>query len=145
MIHFYTSSIVQQLSHVFVYEGYQKVLQHTHTHTRLMALFRDYSCELVPEKVKPIWILLKQETVSSSGISWAICKSASRSRKMTIPVPHHSSFFRGWMPFLPPNQQRQSAEGKKVLQLSHKKLTHYIHRVTVTNFDASWLSPPSCG
>ena len=30
-------------------------------------------------KVKPIWILLKQETVSGSGISWAICKSAPRS------------------------------------------------------------------
>jgi len=25
---------------------------------------------------------------------------------------HHSSFFTGWMPFLPPNQQRQSTEGK---------------------------------
>ena len=25
-------------------------------------------------KVKPIWILLKQETVSGSGMSWAICK-----------------------------------------------------------------------
>ena len=31
--------------------------------------------EPVPRKVKPIWILLKQETVSASGISWAICKS----------------------------------------------------------------------
>ena len=31
-------------------------------------------------KVKTIWILLKQETVSGSGISWAICKSASCSR-----------------------------------------------------------------
>ena len=61
-------------------------------------------------KVKPIWILLKQETVSSSGISWAICKSASRYRQITMPVPHQS-FFTGWMPFLPPNQQRQSTEG----------------------------------
>jgi len=26
-------------------------------------------------KVKPIWILLKQETVSGSGISWAVSKS----------------------------------------------------------------------
>ena len=26
------------------------------------------------QKVKPIWILLKQDTVSVSGISWAICK-----------------------------------------------------------------------
>jgi len=31
----------------------------------------------------------------------------------TMPVPHHSSFFTGRMPFLPPNQQRQSTEGKK--------------------------------
>jgi len=32
--------------------------------------------------VKPIWILLKQETVSGSGINWAICKSAPRSRQI---------------------------------------------------------------
>ena len=38
-------------------------------------------------KVKPIWILLKQETVSGSGISWAICKSAPRSRQITTPAP----------------------------------------------------------
>ena len=37
-------------------------------------------------KVKPIWILLKQETVSDSGISWAIYKSASGSRQITTPV-----------------------------------------------------------
>ena len=45
-------------------------------------------------KVKPIWILLEQETVSGSGISWAICKSAPRSRQITTPVPHHSVFYR---------------------------------------------------
>ena len=62
-------------------------------------------------KVKPIWILLKQETASGSGISWAICKSAPHSRQITMPAPHHSSFFTGQMPFLPPNQQHQSTEG----------------------------------
>ena len=41
------------------------------------------------ERSKPIWILLKQETVSGSGISWAICKSAPSSRQITTPVPHH--------------------------------------------------------
>jgi len=41
-------------------------------------------------KVKPIWILLKQETVSGSGISWAICKSASRSRQ---PCQHPTTQF----------------------------------------------------
>jgi len=54
--------------------------------------------------------LLEQETVSGSGISWAICKSAPRSRQATTPTPHHS-FLTGRMPFLPPNQQRQSTEG----------------------------------
>ena len=56
---------------------------------------------------------MKQETVSGSGISWAICKSAPRSRLQT---ENHArtpplSFFTGQMPFLPPNQQRQSTEG----------------------------------
>ena len=32
--------------------------------------------------------------VSSSGISWAICKSATRSRLITTSAPHHSVFYR---------------------------------------------------
>jgi len=54
--------------------------------------------------------LLEQETVSGSGISWAICKSAPQPRQTTMPAPHHS-VFTGWMPFLSPNQQRQGTEG----------------------------------
>jgi len=61
--------------------------------------------------VKLIWILLKQEIVSGSGISWAIiCKSAPRSRQTTTPAPHH---------FMPPNQHHQRTEGtehKRVIQ-----------------------------
>jgi len=57
------------------------------------------------QKVKTIWILLKQEAVSGSGISWAIGKSAPRSRQITMPAPHHL-VFTGRMLFLPPNQQR---------------------------------------
>ena len=41
-------------------------------------------------KVKPTWILLKQETASGS---WAICKSAPRPRQITTPAPNHSKFF----------------------------------------------------
>ena len=85
---------------------------HTHTHTHpFKALFPGLPGWAGTRKVKPIWILLQQETVSGSDINWAICKSASRSRQITMPVPHHSSFFTGRMPFLPPNQQRQSTEG----------------------------------
>ena len=86
-------------------------LQTAHTHTRLTALCPGLPGWVGTRKVKPVWILLKQETVSGSGISWAICKSAPRSRQITTPAPYHS-VFTGWMPFLPPNQQHQSNEGK---------------------------------
>ena len=67
----------------------KRVSTNTHTHTRLTALFPGLPGWAGTRKVKPIWILLKQETVSS----WAICKSASRSRQITMPVLHHSKVF----------------------------------------------------
>ena len=45
-------------------------------------------------KGKTVWILLKQETVSGSGIIWTICKSAPSSRLITMPAPRHSVFYR---------------------------------------------------
>jgi len=45
-----------------------------------------------------IWILLEHETVSGSGISWAICKSAPHSRQITTPAPHHSVFLQAGCP-----------------------------------------------
>jgi len=73
---------------------------------RLMA--QNYLCNICPfngplsrttwvgrtRKVKPIWISLKQETVSDSGISWAICKCAPRSRQITMPASHSSVFYK---------------------------------------------------
>jgi len=38
--------------------------------------------------------LMEQEIVSGSGISWVICKSAPRSRQITMPASHHSVFYR---------------------------------------------------
>jgi len=67
---------------------------HTQTHThRLTALFLGLPGWASTRKVKAVRILLKQETVSGNGINWAMCKSTSRSRHITMPVPHHSSFF----------------------------------------------------
>ena len=67
---------------------------HTHTHTRLTALCPGLPGWAGTRKVKPIWIILKQETASGSGISWAICKSTPHSRQVTTPAPHHSVFYR---------------------------------------------------
>ena len=64
-------------------------MAHVHTHTHpFNGPFSGTT------QVKPIWILLKQETVTGSGISWAIYKSAPRSRHITTPTPHHSVFYR---------------------------------------------------
>ena len=66
----------------------------THTHTRLTALCPGQPRWAGTRKENPIWILLKQETVSGSGIRWAICKSAPRFSQITMPAPHHSVFYR---------------------------------------------------
>ena len=42
-----------------------------------MAFFPGLPRSAGTRKVKPIWSLLKQKTVSGSGIRWAICKSAA--------------------------------------------------------------------
>jgi len=57
----------------------------THTHTRF---------------------LLKQETVSGSGISWAICKSAPSSRQTNTPAPHHSFYKLGDLPATQPTASK---------------------------------------
>jgi len=57
--------------------------------------------------------LLEQETVSGSGISWAMCNSAPHPRQITMPASHQS-VFTARMPFLPPNQQHQSTENIKL-------------------------------
>ena len=59
------------------------IIMHTHTHSHLMALCLGLPRWAGTWKVKSICILLKQETVSGSGISWAICKSAPCSRQIT--------------------------------------------------------------
>jgi len=89
----------------------------THTHTTVLLLFWNMSSTTRVSryqkgktgKVKTNLDLLEQEIVSGSGIFWAICKSAPHPRQ-----PHHhptTQFFTDRMPFLPPNQQRQSTEG----------------------------------
>jgi len=69
------------------------VISYTHTHPFDGPLSRTTRVTGT-RKVEPIWILLKQETESGSGTSWAICKSAPSSRQITTPASHHSVFYR---------------------------------------------------
>jgi len=79
----------------------------THTHTRLTAVFRGLPRSAGTRKVKPIWILL---TLASAGPYASLHLAPDRQ-----PNQHPTTlFFTDWMPFLPPKQQRQSTEGKRL-------------------------------
>jgi len=124
------------------------------THTHLTALWPGLPGWAGTRKEKPIWILLKQETVSGSGISWAICKSASRSRQITMPVPHHSVFYRPHaLPVAQPTASKHWRQhGTKVCQNYNKwqyiflKHTHTHARThTHTQARSSQYSTPLSG
>jgi len=83
------------------------------THTRLTALFPGLPRWAGTRKVKPIGILLKQDTVSGSGISWAICKSAPSSRQITMPAPHHSVCLQAGCPSCRPTNSVKALEALK--------------------------------
>ena len=55
--------------HLLIVNGVSCMPLHTHTHTRLTALFKGLPRWAGTRKVKPIWILLKQETVSGSRVA----------------------------------------------------------------------------
>jgi len=92
------------------------------------------------QKGKAFWILLEQEMM---GCQWhqldhmeIICSSLQTDYQFTTPVPHHS-VLTGRMPFLLPNQQCQSTEGKA---LKAKKLKYYRKFTTVNKNDIGPLS-----
>jgi len=94
----------------------------THTQDRLTAL-----CPRLPgwagtRKAIPVWILLKQEAVSGSGISWAICMSAPRSRQITMPAPHHSVFYR---PDALPATQPTASKHWRQVRMHANNTMHY--------------------
>ena len=86
------------------------VITQTHMHTSLMALCLGLPRWAGTRKVKPIWILPKQETVSGSGMSWAVCKSAPHSRH------HPTSFLQAGCPSCHP------ADSIKTLKAIHALL-----------------------
>ena len=97
----------------------------THTHTHL---FKGL-CLGLPgwagtRKVKPVWILLKQETVSGSGISWDICQVCT-----SLQADNHAS------PSCRPTNSVKalkgmisvSVKGKKSVYRYGLKMTYTIH------------------
>ena len=102
-----------------------------YTCTRLTALCPGLPRWASTRKVKPIRILLKQETVSGSGISWAVCKCAPRSRQITMPAPHHSGFY--GPDALPDAQPTVSKHWRQRLELN--SVLHFIVCYNVVTVD----------
>ena len=97
--------------------------KNTHTHTRLMAL-----CPWLPrwDSTKKVnqsgfyWSKRQWVTVASAG-SLQVCTSLQTDNHASTPP---LSFFTGRMPFLPPNQQCQSIEGKtNYMSICHYSIT----------------------
>jgi len=71
------------------------------------------------QKGKTSLDLLVQETVSGSGIGWAICKSVPCPRQITMPAPQHSVFYS--QDALPANQPTASKHWRKLIMSSNCK------------------------
>jgi len=81
---------------------------HHHTPQPFYGLFWDHPGEPVPEEY--FWTLWCKGRLTEAD-TWTIRLGATSSG-LTSPHLHHAPiFFTGRMPFLPPNQQRQSTEG----------------------------------
>ena len=82
---------------------------HTHTHTQpFTALFPDHPGEPVPEQnFCTLWCKGRLTEADTPSIQLGTTPSGLTSTHL-----HHPAIcFTGWMPFRPPNQQRQSTEG----------------------------------
>ena len=96
---------------------------HTHTHPFNGPFSRTTRVSRY-QKGKTNLDFTEQETVSGSGISWAMCKSASRSRQITMPVPHHSSFLQAGCPSSRPTNSIKALKAKSIWDSVHKLAYH---------------------
>jgi len=102
--------------HIYVKQRYKT----KHTHTRLTALFRATQVSLYQKGKTSLDFIEARD----SDWQWhllgrmQVCTSVQADNHASTPA---LSFFAGRMPFLPPNEQRQSTEGYKTKQTNTTK------------------------
>jgi len=84
-------------------------------------------------------VLIEVKDDGSGGDNWSY-KSCKAPVKSSPPTNQHPVFFTGWMPFLSPNQQCQSTEGKNITfhGHAHPKLTWGLPALSLT-INSCWL------
>jgi len=68
--------------------------------------------------------LLEQEIVNGSGISWAICKSATRPRQVPMPASNQSVFYR---PDALPAAQPTASNTEGLLAFKTQEITYTLN------------------
>ena len=121
-------------------------IRRTHTHTCLTALFQDYPGEPVPERWNQsgfYWRKRQWVAVASAG-PLQVCTSLQTDNHASTPP---LSFFTGWMPFLPPNQQCQSTENSKrhschkiLIGSCHDQLSARLWVACLVTWSTDWLA-----
>ena len=93
---------------------------HKHTHTHLTALFPGLPRWAGTRKVKPIWISLKQESLSGSGISWChmqVCTSLQTDNQASTPP---LSFLQAGCPSSRPTNSVKALKALELMTLHPK-------------------------
>jgi len=118
-----SKAVVVCIKYFFQYERTsfnEWIHRHTYHHNRLWPFFRDYPDESVPEE--NFWTLWCKGRLTQAD-TMTIRLGATPSGLTSAHLHHPPIFFTGWMPFLPPNQQRQSTEGNIDMHTyTHKNL-----------------------
>ena len=109
------------------------IINSKHTHTLSTAFCLGLPRWAGTRKVKPICILLKQESVSGSGISWAICKSEPRSKQITTPAIHRSVFYRPYaLPAAQPTASKHWRHKKTETKLKRFTCKTKLHQLSIS-------------
>jgi len=85
----------------------------THTHTRLTARFSKTTRVSRYRKGKTNLDFTEARDSEWRWHQLGNMQVCTLLQTNNTPAPHHSVFFTGRMPFLPPNQQRQSTESRR--------------------------------
>jgi len=92
-----------------------------HTQTRVMALFPGLPGWASTRKVKPIWILLKQETVSGSGIIYTLLQTDNHASTQPL------SFLQAGCPSCRPTNSVKAPTAKKCYPISETNMPLTVH------------------
>jgi len=113
---------------LFLYHAVPQYYYTTTTHTTVLRpIFRDHPGEPVPEE--NFWTLCCMNRLTEADTP--TIRLGAIPSGLTSAHLHHPQFFTGRMPFLPPNQQCQSTEGKSIYYI-YMYYIYTVHYTTTT-------------